>query len=185
MSPGAHLLLGWLSGAGTLSMRRERILVALSSIAPDLDGLGIIVDKISGHTNYYFQFHHYLGHSIFSAIAIATIASIVANTQKFTVWCLAFIVIHIHIICDIVGSKGPDGYQWPIYYLFPLNADYGITWKYQWELNAWQNSLIVLLLILGSLYFASIKKITVLEVFSNRINDEAFRMFDKYCRKKT
>lgn len=165
-------------------MQRERNLVALSSIAPDLDGLGIIVDKISGHTNYYLQYHHYLGHSFFSAIAIATIAAIIANAQKFKVWCLAFAVVHIHIICDIAGSKSPDGYQWHIYYLYPLNVDYGITWKYQWELNAWQNMVVMFFLILGSAYYANFKKITFLEVFSSRLNDEAIRMFDKYIRRK-
>ena len=184
MSPGAHLLFGWLSGARYLPMRRERNLVALSSIAPDLDGLGIIIDKFSGHTHYYLQYHHYLGHSIFSALLIATIASFLATTQKRKVWCLAFIVVHIHIICDIAGSKGPDGYQWPIYYLYPLNIDYGVTWKHQWELNAWQNSLIMFFLMLASIYYARVKKITFLEVFSQRLNDEAFKMFNKYFRKK-
>lgn len=39
------------------------------------------------------------------------------------------------------------------------------------------------LLLLASAYYASVKKITFLEVFSSRLNDEAFRMLNKYIRR--
>ncbi|MCP4326187.1 MAG: metal-dependent hydrolase, partial [Alteromonadales bacterium] len=63
MSPGTHLLFSWLSTAEILKNRRERAIVSLSGIAPDIDGAGIIVDEITGTTDLYFQYHHYLGHS--------------------------------------------------------------------------------------------------------------------------
>ena len=183
MSPGAHLLFSWLSSVKILKNRRERTLVSVAGVAPDLDGLGLIVDKVTGTTNYFFQYHHYLGHSIFSAIVISTIASLLATSQRLQVWSISFFVVHLHLLCDVIGSKGPEGHQWPIYYLYPLNTSYGITWKYQWELNAWQNILILGLLLVGTAYYAKTKKITFLEVFSGRLNEEAFKIYRKYVRK--
>ncbi|WP_323816491.1 metal-dependent hydrolase [Cellvibrio sp. NN19] len=185
MAPGTHLLFSWLVGVNIFKARRERALIAIAGVAPDLDGLGLIADKVSGTTSYFFQYHHYLGHSVFSAIIIASIAAVFARAQKLTVWCAAFFVVHLHLLCDIACSKGPDGYQWPIYYLYPLNPSYSITWAHQWELNAWQNILIMVLLLFGSFYYASTKRITFLEVFSYRLNEEAFKMYYKYfCKKK-
>jgi len=185
MTPGAHLLISWLSSVEVLKERRERALVALSGVAPDLDGLGIIPDKLIGTTNYYFEFHHYLGHSIISTFLIAGIASFFAKSQKLAVWLLAFILVHVHIFCDVIGSKGPDGYHWPVYYLYPFDSKFELTWKYQWELNAWQNQVIMIILLLMCLYYAYSKKITFLEVFSQSLDKEAFKMYKKYVKKQT
>jgi len=185
MSPGSHLLFSWLTTAQLLKNRRERALVSISGIAPDIDGLGLIVDKLTGSTNFYLQYHHYVGHSIFSALCISVLATLLAKSQKFTVFVLSFILVHVHILFDIIGSKGPDGYQWPIYYLSPLDVDYSVTWSGQWELNAWQNNVIMLLLLSGCVYYAVTKKITFLEVFSRRLNREVFVMYSKYFAKRT
>ena len=176
MIPGAHLMISWLSTVETLKQRRERMLVTLTGVAPDLDGLGIIADKISGTSNFYFEYHHYLGHSVFSAFALASIASLFATSQKIRVWFLSFIVVHLHILCDIIGSKGPDGYHWPVYYLYPLIPDFELTWAYQWELDAWQNTIILVLLLLACGYYALRKHISFLEVFSQRLDRKAFEM---------
>lgn len=184
MAPGTHLMFSWLVGVKVLQERRERTIVALVGVAPDIDGLGVIIDTLSGSTNYYAQYHHVVGHSIFSAILFAFIAAALAKVQKLTVFCLAFLVVHMHILCDIVGSKGPDGFQWPIYYLYPLNSAYGITWAYQWALNSWQNVLFMVLLLFVSGYYAATRRITFLEVFSERLNAEAFKMYAKYFGKK-
>lgn len=184
MAPGTHLLFSWLVAVNIFKERRERTLVAIAGVAPDLDGLGVIIDKVSGITNYYTQYHHYLGHSVFSAILIASIAAVFAGVQKVTVLCAAFFVVHLHLLCDIVGSKGPDGYNWPIYYLYPVNPTYGISWERQWELNAWQNMLIMGVLLMIALYYATTKRITFLEVFSSRLNEEVFTMYNKYFRNK-
>lgn len=185
MSPGSHLLFSWLSTAEVLKARRERVLVSISGVAPDIDGLGLIIDKLTGSTNFYFQYHHYLGHSIFSAIVISTLVTLLAQSQKVVVFLLSFLLVHIHILFDVIGSKSPDGYQWPIYYFYPLNSEYGLTWSGQWELNAWQNNVIMLFLLLGCAYYAITKRITFLEVFSSHLNKEAFKMYSKYFSKLT
>jgi hypothetical protein len=183
MAPGTHLIISWLSTVEFLKERRERLLVTLSGVLPDIDGTGIFVDKITGMTNYYFQYHHYLGHSVFSALAIASFASVIAKHQRVIVWGLSFIVVHLHILCDVIGSKGPDGYHWPVYYFSPFNTDYELTWIYQWELNAWPNMLILMVALVWCGFYARVKRITFLEVFSKRLNQEAFIMCRKYFRK--
>lgn len=183
MAPGAHLLIGWLSTVRLLTGRRERTLVALSGVAPDLDGLGIVVDRVTGTTDLYFRFHHYLGHSVVSAFVLAGIAAAFSRSQKRIVWLLSIVIVHVHIVCDVIGSKGPDGYQWPVYYLYPFNSAFELTWVHQWELNAWQNHVIMVFLVSICLYYAATRKITVLEVFSQRLDREAFSIYRKYVRK--
>lgn len=180
MSPGAHLLISWLSTPELFKNRRERVLVALSGLAPDIDGLGIVVDKITGTTNYYIEHHHYLGHSILAPFVFASIAAFFAKTQKLMVWWLVVVMVNIHVLFDVMGSRGPDGYQWPVYYLYPFNTEFQLTWAYQWELSAWQNNLIMLGLLSACGYYAVKKQFSFLEIFSQRLDQEAFSMYRKY-----
>jgi hypothetical protein len=58
---------------------------------------------------------------------------------------LALMSFHLHLACDVAGSRGPDGYQWPIRYLYPFSNSFAIAWNGQWELNAWPNYVITIL----------------------------------------
>ena len=69
------MFLSWFSSIEILEHHRDRSLVALTGVVLDLDGLGLIFDKIIGRTNYYFQYHHYVSHSIFTAIVISVVAT--------------------------------------------------------------------------------------------------------------
>ncbi|MGH1542733.1 MAG: metal-dependent hydrolase [Arenicella sp.] len=184
MTLGAHLLMSWLSTVELVKHRRERTLIALSGVAPDLDGLGIIVDKLTGSTDYYLRFHHCIGHSLLSAFLIAGIATFFAKSQKKLVGMMSFIIVHLHILCDVLGSKGPDGFQWPVYYLYPIDLDFYLIWAYQWELSAWPNHLVMAVLFALSLYYAVKKKISFIEVISPYLDREGFAIFQKYVCKK-
>jgi inner membrane protein len=186
VSPGAHLLISWLSVVPTLKNRRERALVALAGVAPDIDGLGIIIDKLSSHkTDLYFQYHHYIGHNIFFALVISALAFALARTQKLWVSFMGLLAVHLHLLCDILGSRGPDGYQWPVFYFYPLNNEIELIWSGQWELNAWQNQVIMVMLFALSYVVLVRKGITFLEVISPRLEKEAFVMWGKYVNKNT
>ena len=92
---------------------------------------------------------------------------------------MSFAVFHLHLLCDVVGSRGPDGFQWPLPYLKPFSAEVLISWQYQWELNAWPNILIGFTLIAATFLFAKKYRRSPFELVSVRANDAFLRITDK------
>jgi inner membrane protein len=180
MAPGAHFMMSWLSAVPFFNNRRERCLITLAGIAPDIDGLGIVADIINhGKTHFYFDYHHYIGHNIFFALFFSLLCAALARTQRFSVWLFSFLILHLHFLCDIAGSRGPDGYQWPVYYLYPVDPTVALTWSGQWELNAWQNYAIIVLLLVTTVFVGAYKKITFLELISPRFDRSIFNLYHK------
>jgi len=183
MAPAAHLLISWLCAVPIFKQSRERRLVALAGISPDIDGIGIFIDKLSANkTDFYFEYHHYLCHNIFASIIISFLAMILAKSQRIAVFFMSLFVVHIHFLCDILGSRGPDGYQWPIFYLYPANKIFQLTWNGQWELNAWQNQSIIFVLLVLCFLVLIKKRITFLEVISPSLESAAIQMYKKYLK---
>ena len=81
---------------------------------------------------------------------------------------LALFAFHLHLFCDLIGSRGPEGYQWPIPYLFPFSDIWKLTWKGQWELNAWPNLMITLLVLSAALYLSWKRGCSPLELISQK-----------------
>ncbi|HVI78231.1 MAG TPA: hypothetical protein VM715_08700 [Candidatus Acidoferrum sp.] len=79
----------------------------------------------------------------------------------------AFASFHLHLLEDILGSRGPDGYQWPIPYLKPF-CPVQVAWQGQWALNAWPNAAITAALILISLWLARQRGFSFMEIFSRK-----------------
>lgn len=130
MNPIVHAELSWL-GAQKLTDRRDRILVTLGGVLPDLDGLTLLAGE-----EMYGRWHHVLTHGILSAVAISAVLAMFAR-KKWAVFGLAFAAFHLHLFCDLLGS-GPG---WPLYYLWPMSREQ-VMWSGQWNLASWQNSLI-------------------------------------------
>jgi hypothetical protein len=86
---------------------------------------------------------------------------------------LVLVVFHLHLLGDLVGSRGPDDYQWPISYLSPFSNRWKLIWTGQWELNAWPNVLITILLLTATIYIGWKKDRSPLEMVSKRA-DAAF-----------
>jgi len=186
MSPGSHLLIGWLVAAKPDFSRRERVLVSLSAVAPDIDGMGLIADVASpvfgGETDFFYSYHHLLGHNLLAALLISSLAALLASKKRLLVFALSFLCVHLHIICDVLGARGPDGYQWPIAYLYPLSSERTLVWAGQWELNAWQNQVIGVAIITLCVIVSGRKGVSPLEILSVRLDREAFRMAKKYLK---
>lgn len=130
MNPIVHAELSWL-GAQKLGDRRDRVLVTLGGVLPDLDGLTLL-----GGQDLYGQWHHVLTHGLLSALAISTALALLAK-RKWAVFGLALAAFHLHLFCDLVGS-GPG---WPLYYFWPFSRDQQF-WSGQWDLASWQNGVI-------------------------------------------
>ncbi len=175
MSPVTHFLTGWVFANCVRLDRRERALVTLASVAPDVDGLGIIPELLtrnSTHPLLWFSLYHHSLHTLAFALVIAAIAFALAK-QKWKVGFLALVSFHLHLIEDLAGSRGPDGYQWPIPYLKPFSSALQLTWQGQWGLNAWPNVVITATLLLATLWLAWRQGFSPLEMVSSRA-DAAF-----------
>jgi inner membrane protein len=102
---------------------------------------------------WYSRYHHVLGHNLLFSL-ILVIGVFLLSVRRWMSATLAFLAFHLHLLGDLVGSRGPDGYQWPIPYLYPFSAKWTLAWPGQWELNAWPNILITALVLGITLYLA-------------------------------
>ena len=71
-----------------------------------------------------------------------------------------------------MGSMGPDGYQWPIHYLFPFVPGHELTWSGQWELSSWKNSVIAVSFFVVALVLACYRRVTFFELISLKIESK-------------
>ena len=140
MSPVSHGLLSWLVGETLDIGRRGRIAVTAAGLAPDLDGLGAPVEMLSdGALPWFTAYHHAVLHNGLAGVVVSAIAW--AWCRDWRVGLLAIAAFHLHLVCDIVGSRGPDGHDWPIPYLLPFHP-WEWRWDGQWRLDSWQNLLV-------------------------------------------
>ena len=175
MSPLTHLVGSWLVAVVTTDNPRDRKLVTWAGVLPDADGLGVIPDVIgswiSGKecTFYYYQtYHHLLTHGWPAAIVITALLTCFAR-HKWRVLLLCLFTFHLHLFCDLIGSHGPTvGDFWPICYSEPLFRHPIWFWKHQWKLDGWQNQVIFAVIFLTSLWVATKKGFSFVEVVSSR-----------------
>jgi LexA-binding, inner membrane-associated putative hydrolase len=173
MNPLTHLLASWIVAAKTTDNLRDRRLVTLAGVAPDLDGLGIVPDIANGaftngNFHYFLRYHHNLSHGLPGAVVCSIVMAALAN-RRWRVLGLSFLTFHLHLLCDLVGSRGPGkGDIWYIFYFAPLSQHPMWAWQYQWRLDGWQNRVITMALLLWALWLAVKKGDSVVGVFNRR-----------------
>ncbi|MEW5734613.1 MAG: metal-dependent hydrolase [Thermodesulfobacteriota bacterium] len=173
MSPITHFLISWSVACSANLGRRDRALVTLAGVLPDADGAGIAVDTLTrgtAHpTDLWSQWHHVLGHNLGFALFL-TLAVLLLARRRALAAILAFACFSIHLFCDLIGARGPDGDQWPIPLLSPFYKDLSLSWGGQWALNAWPNFAITGACLLLLFYFAVKKGVSPIEMVSARAN---------------
>lgn len=156
MSPVTHFFSGWMLANCARLDRRDRALVTLACVIPDIDGLGIIPELLtrnSAHPLLWFSRYHHSLHNLAFAVVVTALA-FALSTRKWTTALLVLLSFHLHLLEDILGSRGPDGDQWPIPYLSPFFSSIQLTWSGQWGLNAWPNVVLTVVLLLMTLWLA-------------------------------
>lgn len=147
--------------------------VVCAGLAPDIDGLGIIPEVLTRHSAHpllwFSEYHHHL-HTLAFAVMVTAISFLVAK-QRWKTALLAFLSFHLHLFCDLIGARGPDGYSWPIPYLLPFSNSLQVSWHGQWALNAWPNFVITAVLIFATLWLAWRTAVSPLEFVSERANE--------------
>ena len=190
MSPFAHLVGSWLVASATTNNPRDRKLVTLAGVLPDADGLGVVVDVvgslISGKEctfQYYQQYHHILLHGWPGALAVSILLMLFAR-QRWQVLLLCLLTFHLHLLCDLVGSRGPTvGDFWPICYSEPIFRHPIWFWKGQWKLDGWQNQIIFATLLATSIWLAVKRGFSFVEVVSERADKVFVQVLRKWLRR--
>jgi LexA-binding, inner membrane-associated putative hydrolase len=170
MSPGQHFIISWVAANVVHLDRRSRIAITLAGLAPDLDGFGWVVDRVArlmGYSTSMFEDYHHMLHNLLSALVVAAICGWVCGKRWLVFW-LALLAFHLHLLADLVGSRGPDGYQWPIPYLEPFTDAMRWTWTGQWELSDWRNPAVGVLFFIIAVVLARHRRVTFFEPFSKR-----------------
>lgn len=178
MNPITHLLAAW-TAADSVGVRgRDAAIVAACGVLPDVDGLGVLLDGANdllgrGPTWYYGDYHHALLHGAFGSIVIPFALLAFARDRRRTfLW--GVLAVHLHLLCDLVGSRGPAPDDlWPLHYLAPFSDGGTIVWSGQWALNAWPNVLFTIGLLGYAFYRAVVSGYSPVGVFSGRA-DRAF-----------
>lgn len=144
MHVATHFFTGWLVAVVPEGLsRRERGLIAFAGVAPDLDGVGVVVEQLTANATHpllwYSNYHHILGHNLGFALGMTALGYGLAKRRALTAL-LVFLAFHTHLLFDLAGSRGSDGDQWPIPYLLPFSNAWQLSWSGQWRLSSWQNS---------------------------------------------
>ena len=173
MSPVTHLLISWSLANIKEFEKRDRAIITLSGLSPDVDGLGVLIDFATGHFEQPFywwnKLHHVVGHNLFFALGLSLVTFWFAKNKKVTPL-MVFLAFHIHLLGDLLGARGPDGYQWPIPYFYPLADAFQLVWPGQWALNSWQNMLITLITLIIMFIIARNRGYSPLEIISTRLD---------------
>jgi inner membrane protein len=158
-----HALASWLlAESGPRSMvRRDRALILAAGLFPDLDALTLL-----GGVEAYQRWHHVILHNLLAAALCSLLLAALARA-RVAVLLLSLVAYHLHLVCDYLGSAGPDGSVWPIPYLMPFSS-HEFAWAGQWGLASWQNVSITVALLLASWALAVRRGRTLLEAVSLR-----------------
>jgi hypothetical protein len=170
----------WLVASVVTDNPRDRKLVTLAGILLDADGLGLVADfagaLIHGEEptfHCYQQYHHLLLHGWPGAIAVTALLTFFAR-QRTRVAMMCLVTFHLHLLCDLLGSRGPSPADlWPICYSEPLFRHPIWFWKGQWRLDGWQNQTVCVVVFVLSLWLAAKRGYSFVELLNRRL-DKAF-----------
>ena len=167
-----HFFIGWCVASLSPALSdRERTIVTLAAVIPDVDGLGLLIEiptRNSAHPILWWtEYHHVLAHNVGFAMLVA-IAAFALATHRTRTTILTIVSFHSHILGDLIGARGPDGYQWPIPYFLPFSSTPELSWDGQWALNAWQNFVITGLALAVTFVLAWRRGYSPVGVFSRR-----------------
>jgi hypothetical protein len=168
MSPVTHFLTGWVLANAVDLNRRDRAIVTIAAVAPDVDGLGIVAEILTRHSQHpllWFSDYHHALHTLPFALFVFVCAFLI-STRKWISATLAFVAFHLHLLEDLVGSRGPDGFVWPIPYLFPFSNRWIWTWGGQWKLDAWPNVALTIVFLCVTVWIAVKRGVSPVDIFA-------------------
>lgn len=137
-----HIGLSWIIAHALPGSRKDRGLVVLAGVLPDLDGVGILWSEHA-----YVAAHRAVGHGLLFVLLFVLLTWRTADAPLPTA-ALAAVSFHVHLLLDAVGTGGL-----PIRYLWPF-SDWGWTYSGRWTLASWPNVGVMALTLLGVVWVA-------------------------------
>jgi len=173
----SHLIISWfVAEACGVKSPRDRRIVALSGLAPDIDSLayvGAIVyfrfDKDLAFEHVWEVVHHRYTHGLGFVVLTGIVAFLILTRFSFPgvgrrndvaagpgsragrVALLCMLVSAIHVFCDVVAG-GPT---WPVFPAWPL-SDLAWSLDWSWTLGEWPNSVILFACLAGTMLYARV-----------------------------
>jgi hypothetical protein len=176
MNPITHLLASWTFADNMGLGPRDRNLVVWCGVTPDLDGLGIVADLANrtlglSAKGFYAIYHHSLLHGLAAGILLPAIL-ILFSTQRLRTFLLGIAAVHLHLLCDLLGSRGaePDDI-WPVKYLAPFSDKLTLVCRWQWPINGWPNIALTVTLLLSVFILAGRRGHSPVNLFSKRADN--------------
>ncbi len=176
MQGPSHLIISWFAAeAAGLKSPRDRRIVALSGLAPDIDVLaylgGIVYfgfDKELAFEHVWQVVHHRYTHGLGFVLLTGFIAFMVASRgtrpgepayrKAGGVAVLSMTMSMVHVFCDVVGG-GPT---WPVYPLWPV-SDFSWAVNWSWTLADWPNTVILFSCLAGMMLYAKLSGCSPME----------------------
>ena len=183
MQGPSHLIISWFAAeAAGLKSPRERRIVALSGLAPDIDVLaylgGIVYfgfDKELAFEHVWQVVHHRYTHGLGFVLLTGVIVFIVAShgnrPEKLVfrraagIAVLSMIASKVHVFCDVVGG----GSTWPVYPLWPV-SDFGWAVSWSWTLADWPNTVILFSCLVGMMLYAKMSGYSPMECINYNLD---------------
>lgn len=159
-----HLFLSYALPWRTDLARRDRILVTLAGIAPDIDAPILLPFGERAFTDHHHAFTHHL-----AGAALAAGAGFLLGRRKAEAAALAAAAWCGHLLLDMVGAgeRFADGsFAYPLPLLRPFSARPFDPFPFAWPLASWQNAVVMAAAVVLVGRLAVVEGRTVLEVFS-------------------
>lgn len=165
-----HLFISYLMPGQGRFERRDRILVTLAGIAPDVDAPILLAFGKDA----FIQYHHDFTHHLLGA-ALAAAAAWFLGRKRAAVAALAAAAWCGHLLLDMIGAgerelEAPFAYAYPLPLLWPFSDRPFDPFSFSWTLASWQNAVVMAAAILLMARLAVVEGRTVLEVFSLRLD---------------
>src|SRR5438874_7266388 len=93
MAPGTHAFVSWWTANVIPLSRRDRLVVFLAGILPDLDGLTLLHSEEA-----YIRYHHVVSHNLLGCLLWTGFAALLAK-QRARCAALACLCWHLHLAC--------------------------------------------------------------------------------------
>jgi membrane-bound metal-dependent hydrolase YbcI (DUF457 family) len=166
MSPLYHLQAGAFIANARKYNLRERRLIMLAALAPDLDGIFFFSSDLWG------RFHHTFSHNIFSMLLVSLVLALINRARRLELFAACAVSAILQIFIDVVTND----LTWPQKFLRPL-TDRQISigqltdWKYLNSFQVyWVQGLLMAAILIGTVVLYKRTGRTFLELISSRLD---------------